>query len=99
MIIETEKINSIEYLEVISIYLDSFLRITQFPETVPRIKKVLEYCKLPSNTKKIEEPIAVFEKVIIPLEAIPEKRINRDIFQIEEEEENEADMENEAEDE
>jgi hypothetical protein len=87
-----EKINAIAYIDLLHVYMDSFLRITQEPETIPGIKSVRSICSRKKMTPK-QEP--VFDTVIVPVpfSSVPFTpvpllhKVDRDFFDVEEEEE------------
>lgn len=63
LVVEVSDINALEYIEILHVYLDSFLRITQMPETlyIPK-EKIMQ---MSSKVKNVTDVTHV-EDVIVP---------------------------------
>ena len=92
LVIEIDKINNIAYLDILAIYLDSFLRMSQMPETsgiaVDKIKRTCKKSIAVDDTSHVSNVIA--PAVLLPIAPVAFAKVTKFPGFDEEEEEGEG---------
>lgn len=94
MVIDIDEITSFEFIDVLRIYFDSFLKITQFPETLPISKGELLKMAVPISDKKLEIKTHVDNVIISAKDNIQPFQIKTrmPLFEVEEEDEEDEEV-------